>query len=152
MVNASISTPDSVNTSFRNIRAARNLHVFIFCDLVQNSFVISLWLYSKKGVVYKRVESGCKTIHGIASLCIFFFSSRGLLLFFYLFFFFFYFTILYWFCHISAWIRHRCTHVPNPESLSHLPPIPSLWVIPVHQPRASCIMHRTWTGDSFHIW
>ena len=31
-------------------------------------------------------------------------------------------------------------------------PIPSLWVIPVHQPRASCIMHRTWTGDSFHIW
>ena len=32
------------------------------------------------------------------------------------------------------------------------PPIPSLWVIPVHQPRASCIMHRNWTGDSFHIW
>ena len=30
-------------------------------------------------------------------------------------------------------------------------PIPSLWVIPVHQPQASCIMHRTWTGDSFHI-
>ena len=30
-------------------------------------------------------------------------------------------------------------------------PIPSLWVIPVHQPRAPCIMHRTWTGDSFHI-
>jgi len=31
-------------------------------------------------------------------------------------------------------------------------PIPSLWVIPVHQPQASCILHRTWTGDSFHIW
>ena len=31
-------------------------------------------------------------------------------------------------------------------------PIPSLWVIPVHQPRASCIMHQTWTGNSFHIW
>jgi len=30
--------------------------------------------------------------------------------------------------------------------------IPSLWVIPVHQPRASCIMHRTWTDESFHIW
>ena len=30
-------------------------------------------------------------------------------------------------------------------------PIPSLWVIPVHQPQASCILHRTWTGDSFLI-
>ena len=36
---------------------------------------------------------------------------------------------------------------PSPTSL----PIPSLWVIPVHQPRASCIMHQTWTGDPFHI-
>ena len=31
-------------------------------------------------------------------------------------------------------------------------PIPSLWVIPVHQPRVPSIMHWTWTGDSFHIW
>ena len=31
-------------------------------------------------------------------------------------------------------------------------PIPSLWIIPVHQPQASSIVHRTWTGDSFHIW
>ena len=37
---------------------------------------------------------------------------------------------------------------PSPSSL----PIPSLWVIPVHQPLASCILHRTWTGDSFLIW
>ena len=37
---------------------------------------------------------------------------------------------------------------PPPSSL----PIPSLWVIPVHQPQASSIVHRTWTGDSFHIW
>ena len=37
---------------------------------------------------------------------------------------------------------------PPPSSL----PIPSLWVVPVHQPQASSIMHRTWTGDSFHIW
>ena len=37
---------------------------------------------------------------------------------------------------------------PPPTSLT----IPSLWVIPVHQPQASCIMHQTWTGDSFHIW
>ena len=31
-------------------------------------------------------------------------------------------------------------------------PIPSLWVIPVHQPQTSCIIHWTWTGDLFHIW
>ena len=37
---------------------------------------------------------------------------------------------------------------PPPTSL----PIPPLWVIPVHQPQASCILHRTWTGDSFLIW
>ena len=36
---------------------------------------------------------------------------------------------------------------PPPTSLH----IPSLWVIPVHQPQASSIMHRTWTGDSFQI-
>ena len=37
---------------------------------------------------------------------------------------------------------------PPPSSLT----IPSLWVIPVHQPQASSIVHRIWTGDSFHIW
>ena len=37
----------------------------------------------------------------------------------------------------------------NPPSFSL--PIPSLWVVPVHQPQASSIMHRIWTGDSFHI-
>ena len=37
---------------------------------------------------------------------------------------------------------------PPPFSLT----IPSLWVIPVHQPQASSIVHQTWTGDSFHIW
>ena len=31
-------------------------------------------------------------------------------------------------------------------------PILSLWVIPVHQPRAPCIMHQTWTGDSVQIY
>ena len=37
---------------------------------------------------------------------------------------------------------------PPPTSLS----IPFLWIIPVQQPQASSIMHRTWTGDSFHLW
>ena len=36
---------------------------------------------------------------------------------------------------------------PPTTSLS----IPSLWVIPVQQPQAPCIMHRTWTANSFHI-
>ena len=54
------------------------------------------------------------------------------------------FTILYWFCHISKWICHRYTCVPHPEPSSL--PIPSLWVVPVHQPQASSIVHRTWTG------
>ena len=33
-----------------------------------------------------------------------------------------YFTILYWFCHTSTWIHHGYTHVPHPETPSHLPP------------------------------
>ena len=35
---------------------------------------------------------------------------------------FFNFTTLYWFCHISKWIRHRYTCVPHPEPSSLLPP------------------------------
>ena len=37
---------------------------------------------------------------------------------------------------------------PFPSSL----PLQSLWVISVHQPQASSIMHRTWTGNLFHTW
>ena len=48
------------------------------------------------------------------------------------FFLFFNFTILYWFCHISTWIRHRYTRVPHPEPSSLLPP----HTIPLGHPSA----------------
>ena len=43
-----------------------------------------------------------------------------------------YFTILYWFCHISTWIRHGCTRVPHSEPPSLLPPR----TIPLGRPSA----------------
>ena len=44
------------------------------------------------------------------------------IIFYFTLFIYFYFTIWYWFCHTSTWIHHRCTSVPHPEPLSHLPP------------------------------
>ena len=64
----------------------------------------------------------------------------------------FYFTILNSFCRTSTWIRDRCKCVPHPEPPPSSLPVPSLWIVSVHQPQASSIMHWTWTGDSFHIW
>ena len=55
-----------------------------------------------------------------------FFSFSNINLFIYSFkffyFLFFYFTILYWFCHTSACIHHRCTRVPHPEPPSPYQP------------------------------
>ena len=76
---------------------------------------------------------------------------------------FFNFTMLYWFCHISTWIRHRYTRVPHLEPSSLLPPC----TIPLGHPSApapsiqyrasnlllpDCSLHIgriLWTGSSF---
>ena len=42
------------------------------------------------------------------------------------------FTILYWFCQILKWIRHRYTCVPHPEPFSLLPP----YTLPLGRPSA----------------
>ena len=66
---------------------------------------------------------------------------------------FFNFTILYWFCHISTWIRHRYTHVPHPEHSSLLPP----HTIPLGRPSAPapsiqyCASNLDWWLVSYMI-
>ena len=50
--------------------------------------------------------------------------------------------------HESATGIHVFPILNPPPSL----PVSSLWVVSVHQTQASSIVHRTWTGDSFHIW
>ena len=65
-----------------------------------------------------------------------------------------YFTLQYCIGFAIHWLESAMSvHVfpiLNPP-LSSLP-IPSFWVISVHQPQASCIMHWTWTGDLFPTW
>ena len=67
----------------------------------------------------------------------------------------FYFLTLQYFIGFAIYKNESTTGIHmfpilNPPTSSL--PVPSLWVVPVHQPQASSIMHRTWTGDSFHIW
>ena len=63
------------------------------------------------------------------------------------------FTILYWFCHILKWIRHRHTRVPHPEPSSLLPP----HTIPLGRPSASapsiqyCASNLDWRLVSYMI-
>ena len=59
-------------------------------------------------------------------------SSQLRLFFFFNFILFLNFTILYWFCQILKWIRHRYTCVPHPEPSFLLPP----HTIPLGRPSA----------------
>ena len=78
------------------------------------------------GVEYGKTEFSFFSFFTLLHSIFYFFI---ILLFFILFF---NFTILYWFCHISKWIRHRYTCVPHPEPSSLLPP----HTIPLVRPSA----------------
>ena len=81
-------------------------------------------------------------------ICSFFFH-------FFYFYFLFYFLNLHYCIGFAIYQHESATGIHvfpilNPPTSSL--PVPSLWVVPVHQPQASSIVHWTWTGDSFHIW
>ena len=101
---------------------------------------------------YLHDKSCLKRIHSIAYcfgffvFCFLYFSI--------LFFFFnlFCFKILQYCISLAKHRNESATGIPVLPILNPPPtslPIPSLWVIPVHQPQASSIVHRTWTGHSF---
>ena len=109
------------------------------CAALQALQVGLICLLSSEFAVTSVIWKQTRWIH----VCVFFFSFLFFFLLLFLIFLnfsLFYFTILYWFYHISTWIHHGCTQCS--QSWTSLPILP-LWVIPVHQPQASCILHRT---------
>ena len=94
-----------------------SLELYLFLSIAHFKIGLLFLLLSHKGTLYildKIPSFGFENILPVYHLYFHF-------LFFY-FILFFNFTILYWFCHISTWIRHRYTHVPHPEPSSLLPP------------------------------
>ena len=116
------------------------------------SSVIKTIIYNKLKPISKSEYLLCflykQTVINIISIG----NSFHFFFFFFNFILFWNFTILYWFCQTSKWIRHRYICVPHPEPSSLLPPHTIPLGHPSAQPQASSIVHRTWTGDSFHIW
>ena len=84
------------------------------------------WYRKSKNSYVKSLD--CKSVFFLQrpTFSFLFFSFSNINLFIYSFkffyFLFFYFTILYWFCHTSACIHHRCTRVPHPEPPSPYQP------------------------------
>ena len=113
---------------------------------IHSQLLAQLWLYLTRHFSERDIVLSVFFFFNIVELFIFFFYlNRCFILFF---------TLQY--CIGFAVHQHESAtgeHVflilnPPPTSL----PIPSLWVIPVHQPQASCILHWAWTCDSFLIW
>ena len=122
-----------------------NLNI-LFCILTWRQGVEKLCFYDLQIVLGTYSLHMCLSLH----MFIFYFTYRkghfSVLLLILLSFLFFNlililnFTILYRFCQISKWIRHRYTYVPHPEPSSLLPP----HTIPLGCPSAPapCIQYR----------
>ena len=113
------------------------------------------WLFALSTYVLSPLRWTCIYICCICCICICYIYSTGFKLNFinawplvFFKFYYYYFTLQYYIGfaihqHVSTTGVHMFPILnPAPTSL----PIPSLWVIPVYQPWACCIIHLTWTG------
>ena len=92
---------------------AHGLWGLFLCFILQSG-VPGTWVNTRLGVRTRyRLQAEKKILWKLLKVFLFFKIN---------FIFFLNFTILYWFCHISKWIRHRHIRVPHPEPSSLLPP------------------------------